>query len=82
MRLFNRYYIIFFLNLFVKIRFNFELKSPKGFYIKLHVDYIRYFDLLKGFGYIERVVKYEKKNFGEDLFYTKRAKHALSYLLI
>ena len=41
-----------------------------------------YFDLLKAFGYIERVVKSELIFFGNDLFYITGAQHVLSYHLI
>ena len=42
---------------------------------------IRHFDLLKAFGYIERVVKSDFF-FGKGLFYFIRAHHVLSYHLI
>ena len=42
------------------------------------VDDIMYFDLLKAFGYIERVVTSDLF-FGKDLFYFIRAPRVLSY---
>ena len=46
----------------------------------VHMEQSRNFDLLKAFGYTERLFKSEKK-IGKDLFYIMRAQRVLSYYL-
>ena len=42
-----------------------------------HMEYISYFDLLKAFGYVERVIKSD--NFLEKTFYFILAQHVQGY---
>ena len=86
------YFLVYFWFIFglfsKKTKFHLKVSGFQGFYIRwllisrcVHMEESRYLDLLKAFGYIERVVKSDFF-FGKDLFYFIRAQYVLSYHLI